>query len=447
MTSYGLLLPNKKYSRVFCSPEEIRIAESIKEFVDKEVMPRRQDLDGGWHKNEELAVKTLDELYSKLHKQLEVTKANLPSEYGGLGLAGPVRQMINEEISRGDIGLSTMVGKIHWVISFMLAAKRDDLLKEFAPYITGDDAYTACVAITEPSGGANTEDPAMEFKTINTIAKADGDDYILNGQKIWPGPAGPPGKFQDEYLKGHLGYWTVATTDPAQGEEGVAMFFVPPDAKGVTFSEPFEKMGFCWTDFNVEIYFDNVRIPKRYRIDTEPGQGGKIVRGYVVGLGRLAGAARLTGLSQAALEICLEFTKNRQIAGLPVRERSMFASYLAEMHRSIDIARQYYLAVTSQVGQPEIFGYPWSKEMIAKFSAARSFAGDTAMFVTNKAMELMGSYGYAYEYNLEKYMRDYKIVQMWLGGAQRDRLDIAQGLYGPFKWGGFDEWAKKEGLL
>ncbi|MFO7974736.1 MAG: acyl-CoA dehydrogenase family protein, partial [Candidatus Hydrogenedentota bacterium] len=101
--------------------EEIRIAESIKEFVDKEVMPRRQDLDGGWHKNEELAVKTLDELYSKLHKQLEVTKANLPSEYGGLGLAGPVRQMINEEISRGDIGLSTMVGKIHWVISFMLA--------------------------------------------------------------------------------------------------------------------------------------------------------------------------------------------------------------------------------------------------------------------------------------------------------------------------------------
>ena len=58
----------------------------------------------------------------------------------------------------------------------------------------------------------------------------------------------------------------------------------------------------------------------------------------------------------------------------------------------------------------------------------------------------MGSYGYAYEFNLEKYMRDYKIVQMWLGGAQRDRLDIAQGLYGPFTWGGFDEWIKKQKL-
>jgi alkylation response protein AidB-like acyl-CoA dehydrogenase len=67
--------------------------------------------------------------------------------------------------------------------------------------------------------------------------------------------------------------------------------------------------------------------------------------------------------------------------------------------------------------------------------------------VTNRAMEMMGSYGYAYESHVEKYMRDFKIVKIWLGGAQRDRLDIAQGLYGPFKWGGQDEYFKKENLL
>jgi len=109
----------------------------------------------------------------------------------------------------------------------------------------------------------------------------------------------------------------------------------------------------------------------------------------------------------------------------------------------IDLSRQYYLSVTWQVMHPEMYGEPWSHQMVAKFSAARSFAGDTAMFVTNKAMELMGSYGYAFEMNLEKYYRDFKIVQMWLGGAQRDRLDIAQGLYGPFKWAGYEEWLKK----
>ena len=109
---------------------------------------------------------------------------------------------------------------------------------------------------------------------------------------------------------------------------------------------------------------------------------------------------------------------------------------LAEMYRAIDLSRQYYLSTTWQVTRADLYGAPWSKEMKAKFSCARSYAGDTAQMVCNRAMELMGAAGYAYESHVEKYMRDYKIVQMWLGGAQRDRLDIAQGLYGPFKWAG-----------
>ncbi len=216
----------------------------------------------------------------------------------------------------------------------------------------------------------------------------------------------------------------------------MTVVYVPPDAKGLSFSTPYKKMGFSWTEENVEIFYDNVRIPKQYRIDTKPGEGADIVEGYIIGLGRLAGSARLVGLSEAALEIVLEFTSNRMIAGKPERERSLFASLIAEMFRGIDIARQYYLSVTWQVMHPELYGAPHSKEMFARFCAARSFAGDVAQFVTNTGMELMGSYGYSYDFHLEKYMRDYKIVKMWLGGAQRDRLDIAQGLYGPFKWAG-----------
>lgn len=438
-TRYPMLEPRFKYTRAFCTEEEIALAERAQQFVEQEIMPYRHDLEGGWHRDEKLALSTLHRLYAKC-ADLGLTKSNLPEKYGGLGLSPVVRQMINEELSRGDIGLATMVGKIHWIVSFMLAAKRDDLLQEFAPRLVGADAWTACVAITEPAGGANLEDPALEYRTVRTIARLEGDEYVLNGHKIWPGPAGPAYRFQSDHLKGHLGYWTVATTDPNAGEEGIGLFYVPPDAPGLTFSSPYEKMGFSWTDENVDIWYENVRIPKRYRIDTQPGEGARIVRGYVIGLGRLAGAARLTGLSQATLEIVLGWAQQREIAGTPMRERSMFAGMLGEMFRAIDLGRQYYLSVTWQVMHPELYGPPWSPEMIAKFSAARSFAGDTAEMVTNRAMEMMGSMGYAYESHVEKYMRDFKIVKMWLGGAQRDRLDIAQGLYGPFRWAGFDEW-------
>jgi alkylation response protein AidB-like acyl-CoA dehydrogenase len=430
---YRLLSPDYKYTRAFCNDEEIMMAKTIKEFVDREIMPKRHELEGGWHRDEKLAIETLQDIYSKIVK-LGLTKSNLPEEYGGVGLSGVVRQMINEELARGDIGVATLVGKMHWIVSIMLAAKRDDLLKEFSSRIASDDPYIACVAITEPTGGANVEDRAQEFRTVRTIVKEDGGDYIIKGHKIWPGPAGPFEHFMSRTLKGHLGYWTVATFDPDKGREGATIIYVPPDAKGLSFSNPFEKMGFVWTEENVEIYYDNVRVPNRYRIDIKPGEGADIIEGYIIGLGRLAGAARLTGLSQAVLEIVLEFTENREIVGKPMRERSMFAGIISEMFRAIDIPRQYYLATTWQVAHPETYGQPYSKEMLAKFSSARSFAGDTAKIVTNSGMELMGSYGYSYEYHVEKYMRDYKIVQKWLGGAQRDRLDIAQGLFGPFGW-------------
>lgn len=432
---YRLLEPRHKYNLAYCTEDEIAIAEHFRGFVDRELMPHRHDIEGGWHRDPKLAKETVHRLYAKL-VEVGVTKAILPVEHGGPGYSPVVRQMINEELSRADIGLATKVGKLHWAVSVMVAAGRNDLLEEFAPRIAGDEAWTACFAITEPAGGANVEDPALAYRTMNTIAVEDGDSYVINGHKLWPGPAGPAENFQSEHMKGHLGYWVCAITDRKGGEDNVGIFYVPADADGLEFSNPYEKMGFCYSEANTDIWFKEVRIPKRYRIDTQPGQGSKLIKGYVIGLGRLAGAARLTGLSEAVLETVMDWTQNRIIAGTPMRERSLFAATFAEMWRAIEMSRQYYLSVTAQVMRPQVYGHPWQAHMKAKFSAARSFAGDTAQMVTNRGMQLMGSAGYAYESHIEKYMRDYKIVQMWLGGAERDRMDIAQGLYGPFKWAG-----------
>ncbi|MEM1666886.1 MAG: acyl-CoA dehydrogenase family protein [Nitrososphaerota archaeon] len=448
--NYLLLMPEHKYPRCFCTEEEVIMAKRIREFVDKEVLPNRQNLEGGWHRDEELAHKTLFDLYYKCH-QLGLTISNLPSEYGGLALSPIVRYMINEELSRGDVGLATLVGKTHWIASFMYnrVQVREDLLEEFAPKLTSNVPYITCVNISEPEGGANIEDPALELRTLNTvIAKKEGDFWVLNGHKIWPGPAADPSywdrwheKWPDKFA-GHLGYWVVVTEDPSRGEDAAGMVYHPYNAEGVRFGLPYKKCGLCWTDENVEIWYENVKVPAKYRVDVKPGNGAKIIHGYVIGPGRLAAAARLTGIATACLEIALEWTKSRQIAGKPVRERSYFASILADMYRMVDLARQYYLSVTWQLMHPEIYGESWEPHMLAKFSTARSFAGEAAMFCANKAMELMSSYGYVFEMNLEKYYRDFKIVQMWLGGAQRDRLDIAQGLYGPFKWAGYEDWLR-----
>jgi alkylation response protein AidB-like acyl-CoA dehydrogenase len=441
---YKMLLPKYKYSRAFCSEEDILIATSIKEFVDKEIMPRRRDCEGGWHRDEELALNTLYELYAGI-EMLGVHIMNLPKKYGGLELSVVASLMITEEMGRGDFGLATLPGKTNWIVGTMLAAQRDDLLEEFSPRITSDEGWTACIAITEPGGGANLEDPAMEFNTIQTVAKLDGNEWVINGHKRWPGPSGPAGHFELKYMKGHLGYWVIATTDATKGPDGVGIFYIPPDVEGLSFSKPYEKMGLCWSDENCDIWLKNVRIPKKYRVDVEPGDGAKIVKSAIIGAARLNTSARLCGLSQAVLEIVLQFTGWRDIAGKPARERSLFASTIGEMFRMIELTRNYNLSIGWQKMHPEIYGEPWSPEMMGKYSLARSFAADTAEFCTNRGMELMGSYGYSYEYEIEKYMRDYKIGKMWLGGAHRDRLDIAQALYGPFTWGGYEEWLRQGG--
>ena len=113
---YKLLSPEHKYTQAFCTEEEIRMADTIRQFVNKEVMPKRSDLEGGWHRDEQLAIETQHALYKRM-VSMGLTKSNLPEAYGGLGLSPVVRQMINEELARGDIGLATLAGKIHWIVS------------------------------------------------------------------------------------------------------------------------------------------------------------------------------------------------------------------------------------------------------------------------------------------------------------------------------------------
>ena len=201
-------------------------------------------------------------------------------------------------------------------------------------------------------------------------------------------------------------------------------------------------MGQYMTEENTEIWLSGVRIPKKYRIDVRPGDGGHMLLAQGIALGRLAAAHRLCGVGSACLEIALDYTAEREIAGTPVREHSFFASILGDCFRRLEAARTLCLSVGWQAMHADVYGPLYSHEFAAKCAAARCTAGMAAEYITARAMELLGSNGYCYDYQLEKYRRDYQIGTMWLGGRQRDILDMSQGLYGVFKWPGQKEWEK-----
>ncbi|MFW6011190.1 MAG: acyl-CoA dehydrogenase family protein [Desulfosalsimonas sp.] len=418
MTSIAEL--RKKYlGAPDATDEDMQMVKAVRDFVDGEIMPRRQDLEGGWHRDEQLANKTFKKSQQGL-VDIGVQKAAWPESLGGLSVRGSVFNMMIEEIARADAGLATHLSIINWALSPLIMGNRKDLLKEFVPRVCDDKPHGCCMAITEPSGGTNTEDPTQHGRTIQTIAESDGENWIINGHKIWPSGASVA----------DIAYCVVCSTDPDAGDEGVALIYAPPDTNGLSFGKPFQKMGMCFTDVNTEIYLDNVKVPKKYRV-AGPGEDGRILHD-VVGLGRIGTCSMALGPAQACFEIVLEWTKNREIAGKPVRSRSLHASILGEMAQKIESARAYAMQVGKMVGSGK-FGRAGEPLLLSKCSAAKEHTCENSMWIANKAMELMGSYGYTFDYNVEKYLRDLKILQLWLGGSQRAMLDTALGYY-DFEW-------------
>ena len=132
------------------------------------------------------------------------------------------------------------------------------------------------------------------------------------------------------------------------------------------------------------------------------------------------------GNAQAVLEIVTEYTGTRSYGGKPVRNHSLQAAIIADMAIGIESARLFYLSVAAMFNNRKKFGNPGDDYLLARASAAKVHACDVTEMVCNRAMDLMGSYGYVREYHVEKYLRDSKIIQLWLGGNHLARLDVAQ---------------------
>lgn len=403
-----------RYPDVFLTDQDRLVVDVIRGFVDREIMPVRQQIDDD---RDHVIIRGI----LKGLSGLGLMRAGLPQEYGGMaapgvGVPSATTCLVLEEISRGDSGIAVAAGVTAWALTPAIVAQNKAVLEMLAEMFRGEDLRLGCFAMTEPASGCDIENlPALRGRTIETRAVLDGDEWVINGAKRFPSNAG----VADVYC-------VVCQTEPELGEEGIALIYVPSPWEGLSFGK-FENKAGMQADRNADIYFDDVRVPRQYRA-AGPGADARLMKRNLA-VGRVASAAMAVGNAQSVFERVLEYTGGRVVQGRPIRQHSMCAGMLADMAIGIETARAHYLQTAYMMDRPETYGEPESDAMLSRASLAKVYACDMAVTVTNRAMELMGSYGYMREFDVEKYWRDCKEIQLWLGGAQLARLDVVRGYY------------------
>ena len=399
--------------KTLCKEEDLILRGLARDFVDQEIMPVRQQIDDDEH---HVLIKQIMQGLANLG----FIKAIFPEKYGGSDIHSVVTMGLPlEEVARGDSGIAVALACTLWPFTPAVWANNQAVLDHFAPIFCSDDLRIGCFNMTEPGGssggsGCDIENPGMQGRKIGTRAVLKGDKWVLNGQKIWASNSG----IADAYLM-------VCTTDPQLGDEGIALIYVPGDAKGLSFGK-FERKAGMAADRNTTTYLENVTVPKEFRV-SGPGEDAKYFHANLT-VGRIISAAMSVGNAQGAFDTVLDFTSDRVVgkAAKPIRNHSICAGMLADMAIGIETARMTYLSAAFRFDHPDEYGAVHSLEQLSYASMAKVYAADMAVMVTNRAMELMGSYGYVRECDVEKYWRDCKVIQLWLGGAQLGRFDVCR---------------------
>jgi alkylation response protein AidB-like acyl-CoA dehydrogenase len=319
-----------------------------------------------------------------------------PEEYGGGGLPYEVYLQVVEEIaySWSSVGVGTSV---HALSCFGLAtAGTAEQKHRWLPDMLGGEQLGA-YCLSEQQAGS---DPAA----MTTRAVRKGDAYVLNGAKAWTTHGG-----QADFYK------VMART--SSDRSGISCFLVPADTPGLTADVPERKMGLTGSA-TATMRFDNVCIPADRRLGAE-SDGLRIA---LAGLdaGRLGIAAVATGLAQAALDSAVEYAQQRETFGKRIIDHQGLGFVLADMAVHVEAARATYLAAARRKDA----GLPYSRQA----SIAKLVATDNAMKVTTDAVQVLGGYGYTSDFPLERYMREAKVMQVFEGTNQIQRMVIARHL-------------------
>jgi alkylation response protein AidB-like acyl-CoA dehydrogenase len=325
---------------------------------------------------------------------------HVPEEYGGVGADAVASAIVVEEVARVCASSSLIPGANKLGSTPLVLAGSEELKHKYLRPLA-EGATTFSYALSEREAGSDTA-------SMRTRATADGDDWVLNGQKSWITNAG-----FSEY------YTVLAVTDP-DGRRGsnVSAFVVEKSDAGFSFGEKERKMGIKGSPTR-ELYFDNVRVSGD-RMIGEPGEGLKIAL-RTLDHTRVTVGAQAVGIAQGALDFAVDYVKERKQFGKRIADFQGIQFMLADMAMTLEAARHmvYVAAAKSERGDTDLSFFS---------AAAKCYASDVAMQITTDAVQLLGGYGFTEDFPVERMMRDAKITQIYEGTNQVQRIVMARQL-------------------
>lgn len=377
-------------SRVLPTDEATDLVRLVRELADKELHPRAAGAE---------ATETFPRDMFTLLGRAGILGLPYPEEYGGGGQPYEVYLQVLEELARvwATIGVGVSV---HALSCFGLVTRGTEEQKQrWLPDLLGGELLGG-YCLSEAHAGS---DPAA----MRTTARRDGDHYVIDGTKAWVTHGG------------HADFYKVMARTSDE-RNGISCFLVPADTEGVVADPPERKMGLTGST-TATVRFERARVPAD-RLLGDEGDGLKIA---LAGLdsGRLGIAAVATGLAQAALDDAVAYAKTRETFGQRIIDHQGLAFVLADMAAAVGSARATYLAAARLRDQ----GLPFSTEA----SIAKMVATDNAMKVTTDAVQVYGGYGYTRDFPVERYMREAKVMQIFEGTNQIQRMVIGRALARP----------------
>ena len=367
--------------------EQIMIRDLARQIAEEKIVPIRAELDEHNKFPRDIM---------KAMAQADLFGIYIPEEYGGLGKKSLELCIAVEELSKACLGVSTSFAANALGTYPILLHGSDAQKKKYLPDIAAGKKLVA-FGLTEANAGSDASG-------VQTTAKLEGNEYVINGTKQWITNGGEADV-----------YTIIAITDRSKGPRGASAFIVEKDTPGFTFGKKENKMGIRASS-TTELIFNNCRIPRENLIAKEGI--GFIVAMKTLDSSRTGVGAQGVGVAQGAIDEALKFAKQRVQFGQPVTSFQAVQHMLADMQTQTEAARALVYSVARFIDTG-------AKDVSRASAMAKLFATDTAMKVTIDAVQVMGGSGYMKEYPVEKMMRDAKILQIYEGTNQIQRNVVA----------------------
>ncbi|MCG6989684.1 MAG: acyl-CoA dehydrogenase [Gemmatimonadetes bacterium] len=371
------------------SEQERMFQEAVRDFATSEIAPKIMAMDEAQQMDRGL----VDQLF-----ELGVMGVEIPETYGGTGADFFTSVLVVEELSKVDPAMGVLADVQNTlVINAILRWGSDELKGRYFPRLASDTV--GAYALSEAGSGSDAFALACR-------ATADGDDWILNGQKMWITNANEAGVFI-----------VFATVDPGAGYRGITAFVVERDFDGFTVGKKEDKLGIRASS-TCELVLENVRVPAENVL-------GDVGKGYKVAIetlneGRIGIGAQMIGLAQGALDHTIAYVQQREQFGRTIGSFQGVQFQIAEMATEIEAARLmvYNAARLKCAGEP----------FLTQAAMAKLFSSETAQRVTSRCIDLFGGYGFTKEYPVEKLYRDAKIGTIYEGTSNMQKQTIAKVL-------------------